>query len=422
VLFLLPATAIALVVAQFHLIRTREGFRVIRKWTGTFTDSYVDAREPPFAEEAHDPSLADTLLFSGRTRFFETGSAPATPSPHAAEALARGMRYLEAQQQADGSWRSFKSRSPDFTKAMEQPRVFPTIVALLALRQLAAGNPGMIDRGLAYLRGQMGDDFLWAVDGRDHELSFRWDHLPCVMPPDTDDTALAWILVGSELGVDALRRVHTVFERHVLRDGLYPTYLTGAVGPGACPPDYENRPSLGVNVDVLAFFEHYGFETGRLRWGLEDALAVHEYWKDAVYYRNAAVLAFLAATAVANGAPSAAPLLDRFLADYERSRTGVDTPATALETASYVAAASDRCRTRSGDCGALRDRVSELLRSQREDGSWPAAPVYEASQGFYGSPAETTAIAVRALDSWLRTPAGATAADSRAPGGARIRS
>src|SRR5262245_60737615 len=87
VLFLLPATAIAIVVAQFHLIRTRDGFTLIRKWTGTFTDSYVDARDPPFADEARDPSLADTLLFSGRTRFFEAASAPSTGPVDAHEAL-----------------------------------------------------------------------------------------------------------------------------------------------------------------------------------------------------------------------------------------------------------------------------------------------------------------------------------------------
>jgi hypothetical protein len=410
VLFLLAATAIVAVAASpFHLIRTQQGFTVIRKWTGTVNDSYVDAREPPFADEAHHPGLADTLLFSGRTRFFVRGSAPVTAPANAQEALARGVLYLVTQQQADGSWRSFKSRSPDFTKAVEQPRIFPTIVVLLSLRQASFPSSGIVDRGIAYLRGQMGDDFLWAVDGRNHELSFRWDHLPCVMPPDTDDTSLAWVLMGSELGADALRRVHATFERHVGPDGLYPTYLTRAVGPGACPPDYENRPSLGVNVDVLAFFEHYGLDTTRLRWGLEDALAVHEYWKDAVYYRNAAVLAFLASTAVANGSSSAAPLLDRFLADYERSTAGADTSPPALETASYVAAASARCRTRGDDCDGLRDRVAALLREQREDGSWPAAPVYEASQGFYGSPAETTAIAVLALDSWLRTTRGATA-------------
>jgi hypothetical protein len=410
VLFLLAATAIAVVVSPFHLIRTQQGFTVIRKWTGTLVDTYVDAREPPFADEARDPSLADTLLFSGRTRFFTRGSAPVTAPKNTQEALARGVLYLASQQQADGSWRSFKSSSPDFTKAAEQPRVFPTIVVLLSLRQTSFASSGMVDRGIAYLRGQMGDDFLWAVDGRNHELSFRWDHLPCSMPPDTDDTALAWILMGSELGADALRRVHAVFERHVGPDGLYPTYLTGAAGKGACEPDYENRPSLGVNVDVLAFFEHYGFDTARLRWGLEDALAVHEYWKDAVYYRNAAVLAFLASTAVANGASSATPLLDRFLADYERSTAGADTSAPALETASYVAAASARCRIRGDDCEGLRDRVTALLRAQREDGSWPAAPIYEASQGFYGSPAEATAIAVLALDSWLRTTPGAAAA------------
>src|SRR5262249_53286583 len=160
---------------------------------------------------------------------------------------------------------------------------------------------------------------------------------------------------------------------------------------------------LGVNIDVLAFFERYGLDTGPLRRGLEDALAVHEYWKDAIYYRSTAVLAFLAATAVQNGAPSAAPLLDRFLHHHQRALREAGPP-TAVEVGAYAAAASERCRARADDCAGLRPSIAGLLGRQRDDGSWPAAPLYEASHGYYGSPAETTAIVVRALDAWLRTP------------------
>jgi hypothetical protein len=406
-LLLLPTTAIALLVSQYHLIRTSEGMMVVRKWTGTFVDTYVDARTPPFADPTNDPSLADTLIFAGRTGLLEHPRAVVEPPATPTEALARGIRYLEVQQQSDGAWRSFMSTSRDFTKAVEQPRVFPTIMVLLATRDVPGVQPVTALKGLVYLRTQMRDDMLLAVDGRNHELSHRWDHLPCVMPPDADDTALAWVLLGrGAMPADSVHYVYSVFQKHVAVDGLYPTYFT-SLGEWTCPADFGNHPSLGVNVDVLSFMQHFGYDVTRLLRGIDDALAVYRYWEQAVYYRSVDVLAFLAAMAVVNGASAAEPLLDRFLADHALAME--DGPPSALERAAYVAAASERCLRRGTTCDELRGDVDELRRQQREDGSWPAAPLYHASLGFYGSPAESTAIAVRALSSWTRTPAGAAA-------------
>lgn len=406
-LILLPTTAIALLVSQYHLIRTSEGTIVLPKWTGTFVDTYVDAREPPFADPTEDPSLADTLLFAGRVGMLEHPTAVVEPAAGPRDALPRGIRYLETQQQADGAWRSFLSTSRDFTKAIEQPRIFPTIMVLLATRGVAGFQPVTALKGLIYLRTQMRDDMLLAVDGRNHELSHRWDHLPCVMPPDADDTALAWVLLGrGAMPKHAVHYVYSVFQQHVGRDGLYPTYFT-SLGEWTCPADFGNAPSIGVNVDVLSFMQHFGYDTSGILLGLEDALAVDRYWEHAVYYRSVDVLAFLAAMAVVDGATVAEPLLDRFLGDHARAME--DSTPSALERAAYIAAASERCARRGTSCDELRADVDALVRLQRADGSWPAAPLYHASLGFYGSPAESTAIAVRALSAWTQTPAGAAA-------------
>ena len=123
---------------------------------------------------------------------------------------------------------------------------------LLAIRDVPAVNRATVLRALGFLRQQMRDDLLLAVDGRHHELTYRWDHLPCFMPPDADDTALAWVLLGPELGREAVQRVHAVFRQHEGPDGLYPTYFT-ELDEWGCPPDFGNQPSIGVNVDVLAF-------------------------------------------------------------------------------------------------------------------------------------------------------------------------
>jgi hypothetical protein len=213
-LVLLPTTAIAILVSEYHVVRTREGIVVLRKWTGNWADTYVDARTPPFADPKYDPGLDDTLVFSGRTGMLEHPTAPVTRPTTPQDALLHGIRYLTAQQQADGAWRSFLSSSPDFTKAREQPRIFPTIMVLLAIRDVPAVDRATVLRGMGFLRLQLRDDLLLAVDGRNHELSDRWDQLPCTMPPDADDTALAWVLLDPSLDHKALQRVHAVFHQH----------------------------------------------------------------------------------------------------------------------------------------------------------------------------------------------------------------
>jgi hypothetical protein len=135
--------------------------------------------------------------------------------------------------------------------------------------------------------------------------------------------------------------------------------------------------------------------------GLEGFVATPRYWEGAIYYRSPSVLALLAATAVANGAGSAEPFLQRFLADHEEMAAVEGADVTPLERAAYVAAASEHCRLRGLNCDRVRKDLELLVHLQRPDGSWPAAALYQASQGYYGSPAETTATAVRALNSWL---------------------
>lgn len=398
---LVPAGAAVAIASLFHAIHTPNGLSVIRKWEAGLAETYVDLRPPGSDARAH-PRLALTLLFRGRTDLISSSaSGREGEGTFPAAALMRGARYLEASQQAEGSWRSFNSRSASFSGVREQPRVFPTIFILHLLKDVPSVDRRTVSRGLDYLRRQMRDDYLFSVDGRDHELSRKWDRLPCWMPPDADDTAMAWLLMGRELGGEALQRVHEVFARHETAEGTYPTYFTALGEPNACPPDYENRPSLGVNIDVLAFLEHYGLESSRLLDGLEALASGAGYWEDAVYYRSPSTLALLAALAVSNGAPSAERFLERFLADHEERARAGGASLTPLERAAYVAAAAERCRLRGLDCDSLRSEVDDLLRLQRRDGSWPAAALYQASQGHYGSPAETTAIAVRALDAWL---------------------
>jgi hypothetical protein len=398
---LLVAAGLLLAAARFHVVSTRNGLVVLSKWRPSLGDVYVDARPPEFAAAAH-PDLDLTLLFRGRTDVIAPQLAraggPGSSAPTVSEALARGLDYLEAQQQPDGSWRYFASASPDFSVVNEQPRIFPANIIALSLKHLAAGRSKVLARARGYLRSEMRDDFLWTHDGLTHELTHKWGRLPCRLLPDADNTSLAWLLVGEDLGREALTRVHAVFQRHERADGTYPSWFTAVKESNPCPPDYGNRPPPGLNINVLAFFERYGIDSSRLRRGLATMLARTKNWEQHPYHGKPSVLAFLAAAAVVEGAVSAEPFLDRFLDDARAAARP-----TALEKGAYVAAASDRCRRQRLDCGRPQADIDELLRSQRPDGSWPAGPLYRTSRLYYGSPAETTAIALRGLDAWSQT-------------------
>lgn len=401
IVLLLVAAALLLAAVRYrHLLRARSGLAVSPKWRSTTGDISAPARGPESAEARADRDLI--LLFRGRTDATVPALArtdrPDPIAPSASDALARGLDYLEAHQQPEGSWRYFASPAPDFSSVREEPRIFPTSIIALSLKHLAAGRPKVLERARGYIRSQMRDDFLWTHDGLDHELTTKWARYPCILLPDADNTSLGWILAGESLGRQALSQAYAVFKRHETADGLYPSWFTSVEQSNPCSPDYGNRPPPGLNINVLAFFERYGIDSSRLRRGLAMMIARTKNWEEHPYHGTPAVLAFLATTAVAERSVSAEPFLDRFLDDASAAARP-----TALEKGAYVAGASDRCRRLRLGCPSLQADVDDLLRLQRPDGSWPASSLYRTARNYYyGSPAETTAIALRGLDAWSR--------------------
>jgi len=358
-------------------------------------------------------------------------------------AIAAGLRSLERTQNADGSWSYFRSPRADFRDASEFPaRAFVTMHVLMTLHDTGAGTPAWLGRARRYLLDEMEERHFWAVDGRSHTMNIRVGSEPCWFEPDVETTVLGNLLLADDLKLtrNDAGRLRDQLERYRFPSGLYGTYLDEFYGERGCPAyDNQDAASLGSNIHVLAWLEASGLDATGLVGGLEKEMQADRYWERAVYYRSLPILAHLASNAVEHGARSAIPLLERLLADYDASGP----PAAGLsaaEMAALVNARSQYCRVIGGDCSSLPGIVDELLGRQEADGGWPAASIYvvdltrgdfertiyprvraamlaqsghaptleQALAGaplgtyHYGSRAESTALAVKALSHYRR--------------------
>ncbi len=358
-------------------------------------------------------------------------------------AIDAGLRYLARGQNADGSWPYFRSPRADFGEASEFPaRAFVTMHVLMTLHDTPAATREWVVRARRYLLDEMEEGAFWSVDGRSHTMNVMVGSEPCWFEPDIETTVLGNLLFADDLNLtrDDAGHLRDHLERYRFPSGLYGTYLHEFYGERGCPA-YDNLDavSLGSNLHVLAWLEANGLDATRLVRGLGQEMQADRYWERAVYYRSLPILAHLASNAVEHGARSAIPFLERLLDDHARHGS----PAADLNVADLAAlinARSHLCRLGGGDCAALQGAVHELFGRQAKDGGWPAAPIYvveitrddfersiyprvrdamlarsgraptleQALAGatlgtaHHGSPAESTALAVKALINYRR--------------------
>lgn len=270
---------------------------------------------------------------------------------------------------------------------------------LSALKNTSYARHPIVQKGLSYIRHRMLDGYVWSLwDGTEPASSPNYG-VPCLLEPDPDITALGWLLVGEQFGRSAVHEMQTLYTRFQLPSGLFPSYFVGLrFGKRACPVDYNNAPSLGVNLKVLGFFGHYGIDSTALVRGIRTLMLEPDYAQKAIYYHGLPLLAYYAFNAYDEGAPEGAVIAAVMLSEFDSSGTAL----SALDTVQLSAYLWARCRFArymKRECPTTKEDVALLKARQFEDGSFAPAPIYFAGDNhFHGAPSETAAIAIQALE------------------------
>jgi hypothetical protein len=308
---------------------------------------------------------------------------PDAPDP-AAQSEARGNpldefvdkagAYLAATQESDGSWPYFHAKTSAFTDPEPHARLFGTMVTLMNLTHTSFEASSSFERGAEFVKRRMTPGFVWSFYEPGTFGDSSWTE------PDADTTALALTLLSGRVDVPPgdLKKVRALYDRNRSDRGLYRTYFAGFHGAKGFVPD-PKALSLGVNLNVLAFFGKYEQPRATLLQGLREATQGERYWEKTPFYRTLPVLAWLASNAVEHGAPEAGELMRRFLADFAASEGSKPDFAEAMNTvdlASLVKARSHACLLERTPCRELDMSVFQLARRRRADGSWEAAPLY----------------------------------------------
>jgi hypothetical protein len=344
----------------------------------------------------------------------------------------KAAAYLASTQAANGSWPYFRSRTADFGETASDPDFLGTMTVLMNLTHTDLEASPMFERGADHLASRRHESGAWALDAGEAFAPF----LP---EPDADRTSLALTLLAGRFTVDGgkLEELRSLFAPHRASDGLYRTFFDGLRRDHGIVP-FRNAPSIGVNLNVLGAFARYGLERAQLAASLARAIHRERYWEDRPFYRSPLFLAYLASNALEQGASEAGELLPRLLSDFAATAgQGEDfaSKLSSVELAAYVKARSQLCLLERSPCRDLDMSVFELSKRRKQDGSWPTAAFQERDENpeafaafvagrdyalpregggvrydvdralappgvvhdYFGSPAETTSFALKAM-------------------------
>jgi len=336
--------------------------------------------------------LTTILILLTSLSVFSCSAKVKTPQ----KAIQAAHRYLFTTQQSDGSWKSYKSFSSDFADAIPQPSVYPTMLIARSLKS-AGLSDDMTKKSVQFVASTAFDNGLWSISGKQHFFTYQFDKYPCFVEPDSDATALGWTLTYQTMKRDKLPEVFDIFNKFKTESSLFRSYfLNFMFREKGCSADYANTPSIGSNLNILTFLALEKEDTKPLLEALLKATVDKNFEKEAIYYKKKPYLAYLAHFSAQYGVDTK-PLVRHILSHYDVAKISQE---DSVQLSAYLISS----RFLGATCKDVKPFVTLLLKRQKTDGSFPPAPIYEARGGkkrdetvYYGSPAETTALALEAL-------------------------
>jgi hypothetical protein len=302
------------------------------------------------------------------------------PPREDARALAAGLAYLATQQEPDGSFLQFKSRTRTMTERRRDASVFATIQILHSLSGIAhPAAVGLRAKAAGFVLGRMEPVGLWRY----------WPGT--VLPVDLDDTACASACLGPAHPWLLFRQNVPALLANRNRAGLFKTWIHR---------DLDNVDCV-VNANVVWYLGASAGTRAAMAWIRDLLVAGREADLATSYYDDPFSLFYAVSRAIAAGVhewrPLGALMKGKVLARYLDQ--GGDLPSLLLAQALVtLCAAGDRTLP------LTRGIASQLLHRQGSDGSWPIWPWWsdvtlsrEGLATWWGSPALTTAVCLEAL-------------------------
>lgn len=334
-------------------------------------------------------------------------------------AIDRALAFLQKRQLPTGEFETRLSSSPTLEESIFDSSPFVTTHVLHAIHGLERPAVAeMARRALNFLLSEENFGGLW----RYYSMK-KWKHFR--IPPDLDDTAcVSYVL---ELYGESAPKNRWIFRRNRDSEGrfltwveprpnesfLSPIRLIRSIGDKLARKNVPERPPEFIGV------ERFALETDAVP--LEDADPVVNanvllYLGDcpetesvapwlaeviergpqdgfSLYYRNPLTLFYAVSRATTAGVASLEPLR---LAVVQKT-SSLSIPDGPFCDPLSTAFALNILGSLDPENGQAMPTIDHLLKTQRSDGAWPAAPFYSGPTEFWGSQELTTALAIEAL-------------------------
>ena len=220
-----------------------------------------------------------------------TDGSPPDARDLRATAFARAVEAIRQHQKPDGRWTTDVTTGPVYRDATSETNVFTpaVMVDLLSPVERETGLGPEVARARTYLRRQIEPSGLVRYHGASGPIEAAGRG--CELPPDADDTALAWRIAplsDKARLASALREI----ERYRDPDGLYRTWLAGEdtyrCFYGRYAGKERNPPDVAVEMHVYLFLaEHDRVAADRLCAALRRRVDDDRIW---VWYTVAPLL------------------------------------------------------------------------------------------------------------------------------------
>jgi hypothetical protein len=300
--------------------------------------------------KARDPGLVEDRVFDS-TPFATTyilHSLGFVDRPRAREMVQGGLNFLEAEMEPHGVWRYWSSIHPRHRSI--PPDLDDTCCASFVMRRFDRQTPPNAELVLAN-RDRSGLFYTWLIPRPIRTRSRAWWSVTLRQVPISPQRLMFWYVTNARPG-----DVDCVVNANVL----------------ACLGDRaEARPIVELLSEALR----------------EGRAGSCDKW-----HSNACAFYYAVARAYASGVTALAPLCEPLAVQAEATLAAVSDLAAAEVALAACALLSLGRRSRT-----LEEMIRRLATDQREDGSWPAYPLYHGGPWGWGSEALTTGLCIEAL-------------------------